>query len=75
MVVDAKIGTNEPIFDFPCTLGKFLVNITLIQIKVESIKKGPNFPLNLGTHNKLQVVKLNVDFDLSIANVTEQLLK
>jgi hypothetical protein len=38
---------------------------------VESIKKGPNLPSKFGTLNKLQVVKLNVDFDLSIANAIE----
>jgi hypothetical protein len=32
-------------------------------------------PLNLGTHNKSQVVKLNIDLDPSMANVIEQLLK
>jgi hypothetical protein len=28
-------------------------------------------PLNLGTHDELQVVKLNVNLDLSIANALE----
>jgi len=32
-------------------------------------------PLNLGTHNESQVVKLNTDLDLFMANVIEQLLK
>jgi hypothetical protein len=32
-------------------------------------------PLNLGTHDKPQVVKLNVDLDLFIAYATKQLLK
>jgi hypothetical protein len=31
--------------------------------------------LNLGSHNKLQVVKLNIDLDSFIADATEQLLK
>ncbi len=31
--------------------------------------------LNLGTHNKPQVVKLNFNLDSSIANAAEQLLK
>jgi hypothetical protein len=31
--------------------------------------------LNLGIHNEPQVVKLNVDLDLSVANATKQLLK
>jgi len=32
-------------------------------------------PLNLGTHDDLQVVKLNVDLDLFVANVAKKLLK
>jgi hypothetical protein len=32
-------------------------------------------PLNLGIHDKLQLVKLNADLDSSIANAIEQLLK
>jgi len=32
-------------------------------------------PLNLGTHDKPQVVKLNVDLDLFVAYATKQLLK
>jgi len=34
VVDDAKIGTNEPIFEFPHTLGEILVDITLAWIKV-----------------------------------------
>jgi hypothetical protein len=34
--------------------------------KVESIKRNPN----LGILNKLQMMKLNVDLDLSMANAT-----
>jgi hypothetical protein len=32
-------------------------------------------PLNLGTHDELQVVKLNVDLDPFVANAAKQLLK
>jgi hypothetical protein len=32
--IDAKIGTNEPIFELPHTLGEILVDITLARIKV-----------------------------------------
>ncbi len=32
-------------------------------------------PLNLGIHDKLQVVKLNIDLDFFVAYVVEQLLK
>jgi hypothetical protein len=34
VVDDAKIGTNELIFEFPHTLGEILVDITLVWIKV-----------------------------------------
>jgi len=34
VVAYAKIGTNEPIFYFPHTLGEILIHITLAQIKV-----------------------------------------
>jgi hypothetical protein len=34
VVAYAKIGTNEPIFYFPHTLGEILIDITLARIKV-----------------------------------------
>ncbi len=34
VVAYAKIGTNEPTFYFPHTLGEILIDITLAQIKV-----------------------------------------
>ncbi len=78
-----KISTNEPIFDFAHTLGKISVNITPARIKVQNMKM-PKWnlvenvhisPLNLGTHDEPQVVKLNANSDPSIANAVEQLLK
>jgi hypothetical protein len=58
--IDMKIGTNELIFYFPLTLGEILVDITLIHIKVQSMKMAKwnqleevhIRPLNLGTHDK-----------------------
>jgi hypothetical protein len=81
--IDMKIGTNKLIFYFPLTLGEILVDITLAQIKVQNMKmaKWNLFeevhirPLNLGIHDKPQMVKLNIDLDLFITNVIEKLLK
>ncbi len=81
--IDMKIGTNESIFYFPLTLGEISVDITLAQFKVHNMKMAKwNLleevhicPFNLGTHDKPQMVKLNINLDLSIANVTKELLK
>jgi len=81
--IDMKFGTNEPIFDFPHTLGEISIDTTLARIKVQDMKmvkwnleKDVEIhPLNLGTHDELQVVKLNVDLDLFITYATKQLLK
>ncbi len=81
--IDMKIGTNELIFYFPLTLGEILVDITLIHIKVQNMKMAKwnqleevhIRPLNLGIHDKPQMVKLNIDLDLFITNVIEKLLK
>jgi hypothetical protein len=78
-----KFGTNEPIFDFPHTLEEISIDTTLARIKVQYMKmvkwnleKDVEIhPLNLGTHDELQVVKLNVDLDLFITDATKQLLK
>jgi hypothetical protein len=42
--------------------------------KVQSIREVQIHTLNLGIHKKPQLLKLNVNLDYSIANVTEQLL-
>ncbi len=57
--IDMKIGTNE-LFYLPLTLGEILVDITLIHIKVQTMKMAKwnqleevhIRPLNLGTHDK-----------------------
>jgi hypothetical protein len=77
--IDMKINIDEPIFDFPDTLRKISVDTTTTQIKVQDmkiakwniLKEVQIHLLNLGTHNKPQVVKLNYN----LANATEQLLK
>ncbi len=81
--IDMKIGTNELIFYFPHTVGEILVDITLVQIKVQAMKMAKwNLleevqirPLNLGTHDEPQMVKLNIDLDPSIVDVAKELLK
>jgi len=60
-----------------------LVDITPTQIKVQDMKitkwnlskKAQIRPLNLGTFNESQLVKLNTDLNSSIVNAIEQLLK
>ncbi len=80
---DMKINIDEAIFDFPHTLGEIMVDITLAQIKMQDMKMAKwNLleevqirPLNLGTHDDLQVVKLNIDLDLFVTNVAKKYLK
>jgi len=57
---NVKISTNKPIFDFLHTLGKNLVDIMPVWIKMQDMKMAKwNLleevqicPLNLGIHNK-----------------------
>jgi hypothetical protein len=78
-----KISINELIFYFPHTAREISVDTMLAWIKMYDMKmakwnlleKIQICPLNLDTQNELQVVKLNADLKLSIANVIEQLLK
>ncbi len=77
--IDMKIGTNESIFYFSHALGEISIDITLAQIKVQDMKMAKwNLlkevqirPLNLGTHDKPQMVKLNINLDPYIAYVAE----
>jgi hypothetical protein len=81
--IDLNFGNDESIFYFPHTLGKKSVDTTLVEIKVLDMKMVKwNLAkdvqicrLNLGTHDKLQVVKLNVNLDPSIIDAVKQLLK
>jgi hypothetical protein len=60
-----------------------LVDTTLAQIKVKNmkmakwniLKKVQIRPLNLGTHDEPQMVKLNIDLDHFMVDVVEELLK
>jgi hypothetical protein len=83
MVVDIKIGTKALIFYFLHTSKEILTNTMLAQIKVKNMKitkwnlpkEVQICPLNLNIHEEPQLVKLNVELDLFVANATKQLLK
>ncbi len=59
-----KINLDKPIFDFPHTLKEISIDTTLTHIEIQNMKMAKwnlleevqIHPLNLGTHNKLQVV-------------------
>ncbi len=60
-----------------------MVDTTLAQIKVKNmkmakwniLKKVQIRPLNLGTHDEPQMVKLNIDLDHFMVDVAKELLK
>jgi hypothetical protein len=39
--------------------------------KVEFIRRGPNPPTKFGYYDELQMVKLNIDLDFSVANAAK----
>jgi hypothetical protein len=75
--IDMKNGIDELIFKH--TVGEILVNTTPSWIKVHDMRMAKwnlsneikIHPLNLSIHDELQVVKLNVNLDLSIANASQ----
>lgn len=78
-----KIGSEELKFDFPRTLRDIPVDEVLAHLKVQKLKiakwtlwKDVHIcDLNLGTTTEPQLVKFNIDLDLSIVATMESLLK
>jgi hypothetical protein len=76
--INMKISINKPIFYFPHAPREISSDRMLVRIKVQDMKMAKwNLskevqirPSNLGTHDKFQVVKLNVDLDSFIIGAT-----
>ncbi len=81
--INMKSSTDEQIFEFPHAPREISVDTMPTRIKMQNMKMAKwNLSdevqiclLKLGSHDKLQVVKLNVDLDSTIVDATKQLLK